>query len=395
MPDYNYYAVDRNGAPIHGVMPADNQSKLEEKLEELGYWVVEAKEQSRRRKTSSSRVSRRELIDFFNGMAVLLEAGVNAADALKAMIEETNNETFRRVLEDLEVNVESGMSIHESMSKYPKIFSDQVCNIVHAGEYGGNLAITFEDISEHLEWVDQVISDVKQVSIYPAMIILAVIGLISLMLSFVIPKFIAIFDSAGLQLPAITRAIVTLGDYWWKGILVVVVLAVAVIVSAKYIHSVQVAMDKLKFSVPVFGSINRMLVLSRFVHNFALMVKSGVPILDALKLCRGLVGSPLMEEVIKDAEMAVNDGRRMSEALREHDIVPPLVMRMLVVGEETGNLEQALKHVSKRYNSEVPRHIKRAFAILEPTIIVFLIGVVGVMAAAVFLPMFSLMSGIG
>ncbi len=395
MPEYAYHAVDNEGTAFHGVMSIDSESKLDEHLQKLGYWLIEAKEQTRRQKQHKARVSRRELIDFFNGMATLLAAGVNIADALKAMIEETVNESFKYILEDIEVSVQSGISIYEAMSKHANVFTDQACNIVHAGEYGGNLATTFNDLSHHLEWVDQLMADVKQASIYPGMIILAVIGLISLLFSFVVPKFIAIFDSAGLQLPALTRAIVVIGHYWWLAVVAIVAVIAGSLLASRYVRGINVMLDKLKLSAPVFGSINRMLIMSRFVHNLALMAKAGVPILDALSLCRKLVASPIMEDVVRDAEIAVNEGRRMSEALRQHNIVSPLVLRMLVVGEETGNLDEALLQVSERFDIEIPRRIKRAFGIMEPAIILILIGVVGLVAGAVFLPMFSLMSGLG
>lgn len=395
MPEYNYHAVDSEGTPFHGVMTIENESKLDEHLQTLGYWLIEAKEQTKRNKNRKASISRRELIDFFNGMATLLAAGVNIAEALKAMIEETVNESFKHVLEDIEVNVQSGLSIYDSMSKHANVFSDQACNIVHAGEYGGNLATTFNDLSHHLEWVDQLMSDVKQASIYPSMIVLAVVGLISLMFSFVVPKFVAIFDSAGLTLPALTRVIVVIGNYWWLVAIAIFAAVTGLVLASRYITGVNLLLDKFKLNAPVFGPINRMLVLSRFVHNLALMAKAGVPILEALSLCRKLVASPIMENVVKDAEIAVNEGRRMSEALRQHAIVSPLVLRMLVVGEETGNLDLALQQVSERFDMEIPRRIKRAFGIIEPVIILILIGVVGLVAGAVFLPMFSLMSGLG
>lgn len=395
MPEYTYHAIDRSGVSVHGVMVADNEHKLEERLHDIGYWLVDAKSQIRRNKVIKTRVSRRELIDFFNGMAALLDAGVNAADALKAMVEETDNESFKYVLEDIEMNVQSGTSFYDAISKYPGVFSEQLCNLVHAGEFSGNLAITFNDISRHLEWVDRLMADVKQASIYPGMIILAVGGLISLLFSFVVPKFASIFTSAGLKLPALTQAVVTLGDHWWVVLVSIISIIIVLWVCARYLPGVKRLLEKIKFEAPVFGQINKMLVMSRFVHNLSLMVKSGVPILQALGLCRKLVASLIMEEAVKSAETAVNEGRRMSEALREHAIISPMVLRMLVVGEETGHLDRALKHVSARFDEEIPRHIKRAFSVMEPLIILILILIVGLVAAAVFMPMFTLMSGLG
>ena len=328
-------------------------------------------------------------------MSALLSAGVNAADCLKAMVDETEHESFKRVLEDIEVSVHAGNSVYEAVSRHEHVFSEQFCNLVNAGEYSGNLAATFHDLSTHLEWVERLMGDVKQASIYPGMVILAVGGLIGLLLTFVVPKFAAVFESVDLELPALTRAVVTIGEYWWMVAGTFMGSLIAAYIASLYLPGVNHLLDRMKLNMPVFGSINRMLVMSRFVHNLALMSKSGVPILDALALCRRLVANVVMENAVRDAETAVNEGRRISDALRGHEIVSPLVLRMLVVGEETGRLDEALKHVSKRFDEEIPRRIKRAFGVMEPLIILILIGVVGLVAGAVFLPMFTLMSGIG
>lgn len=394
MPEFTYHAIDRTGVSVHGAMLADNEWKLEERLQEIGYWLIEAEEASRRRKPKKVKVPRRELIDFFNGLSTLLHAGVPAVDAFKAMIEETENESFKHVLEDIEVSVQAGNSIYDAISKHTEVFSEQICNLVHAGEFSGNLAITFEDISSHLEWVDRLMADVKQASIYPLMVIFAVGGLITLLLSFVVPKFTKIFEDIGLTMPALTKLVIKIGEVWWVGLLIFIALFVVIKILVRYVPKARLAFDNVFLNIPIFGSINRMLIMSRFVHNLELMIKAGVPILQALSLCRNLVASPVMESVIRDAEIAVNEGRKMSEALREHSILSPMVLRMVVVGEETGRLDDALSHVSKRFDQEIPRRIKRAFSILEPIIIMILIIVVGIVVSAVFLPMLSLMSGL-
>lgn len=379
-------------------MAAESEMALERRLREVGYWLIDASTSSRKHMRHPTSVSKAELVEFLYGMASLLAAGVTAADALKAMVEETTHESFRIVLEDIELHLNAGSSFHDAISKYPGIFNTQSRHLINAGEFSGNLATAFRDLAEHIEWTQKLLGDVKQATVYPAMIIVAVLGLITLMITFVVPRFAEIFEDLKLDLPMLTRGVITLGEWaqsfgWILGILLVAGV-VAARLAYRQMDEARLFMDGLWLRVPVLGEINQLLVLSRFAHNMSLMIAAGVPILQALELCRGVVGNRVMEEAVRSAEHAVNDGKKVSEALREHQIVSPLVLRMLTVGEETGRLDEALGHVAKRFDDEIPRRIQAAFAVLEPAIMMTLIGVVGLIGGAVFLPMFSLMSGL-
>lgn len=398
MPEFTYHAVDASGRATRGVMAAESEMALERRLREVGYWLIDASTAGRKSSRNPTNVSKAELVEFLYGMSSLLAAGVTAADALRAMVEETANESFKIVLEDIELNLNAGTSIHDAISKYPGIFNTQSRHLIKAGEFSGNLAVAFRDLAEHIEWTQKLLGDVKQASLYPAMILAAVLGLIILMVTFVVPRFAEIFDDLDLDLPLLTRGVITLGEwaqsFGWILASLLVICAVATRLAYQRLDEARLFIDGLVLRVPVFGPINRMLVLSRFAHNMALMIAAGVPILQALELCRGVVGNRVMEDAVAAAEQAVNDGQRVSEALREHNIVSPLVLRMLTVGEETGRLDEALGHVAKRLDDEIPRRIQAAFGVLEPVIMLTLIGVVGLIGGSVFLPMFSLMSGL-
>lgn len=398
MTEFNYHAVDAKGNSSNGIMTANDELALESQLRSLGFWLIDAKEHVQKNKRRNVKVARKDLADFFAGMSALLEAGVPIADSLKTMREETSQEEFRQVLEDIEMNVQAGMGVCDSMEKYPGVFNAQVCNLLRAGEFSGNLGESFSDLSHHLEWVDQMMGDVKQASLYPAMVLTAVAGLIVLLFTFVVPRFSKVFEELDLQLPLLTRGVVAIGEFsqehWWL-VLGSFFAAIAFMrFGPKSSTLIKHKFDALKLEMPIFGHVNKQLVMSRFVHSMALMLKAGVPMLSALSICRNLVGNYVMEKAVRDAEMAVNQGRTMSEALREHTIVSPMLLRMIVVGEETGNLEQTLTHVSKRLDDEIPRQIKRLFGVLEPIVMLTIIGIVGLVAGSIFLPMFSLMSGL-
>lgn len=398
MPDFVYHAVDATGRAADGTMSAENETALEERLREIGYWLVEAKAQTAQRRTSGQKVPRRELIDFFNGMSSLMTAGIPVADAFAAMAEETQHPGLRSVLEDVSVNVQAGQDVSTAFSRFPRVFAPQVCQLVKAGEYGGNLVQTFMDLSVHLEWTDQIMADIKQASVYPSVILAAVAGLIALMFVVVVPKFASIFVELGIELPALTRGVMLVGDtaraYWWVALLAIVGLFITVRGAQRRGDRLAFLVDRLKLRIPVFGHITSMLVQSQFVHNLGLMLRAGVPIIDALTLCEGLTNNRVMDRAIAEAQREVRQGGRVSEALRAHSVVSSLTLRMIVVGEESGRLDESLAQVSQRFDAEIPRQIKRVFSLLEPAITLGLVGIVGLVAASIFLPMFSLATGL-
>ena len=400
MPQYAYRAIDQDSHVKTGVLIADTSVVLERKLTELGLWLVEAKEQKPKSgQVLKVNVTRSDLVDYFNGLATLVDAGIDIAESLRVLVEETEDPGFQSVLEDVRVRIEGGGSFFEAMSSHPKIFAPEICNLIRAGEHSGQLVQACKDISEHLEWVDQLMSDVKQATMYPSMVGMAVLGLVFVMFSFVVPQFSVIFDSLNLELPMVTKVVVALGEFcngYWPLLLMGGAGIWALFkYGPRYSPNFAYAMDEFKLSMPIFGPVYKLLILSSFTHNMALMMRAGVPIVQSLELVSGAVANRVMARAIKNAEEAVTEGRKMSEALSQFDMISPLVMRMIVVGEETGRLDSCLEKVSARMDDEIPRRIKRLFGILEPLIIMTLLGIVGVVAAAIFMPLFSLMSGIG
>jgi type IV pilus assembly protein PilC len=399
VPDFLYRAVDRHGQATDGTMIADNELKLEAQLRAIGYWLIEAKPYMQRRSAMRSKVSRTELADFYHGMASLLSAGISISEAFKAMGEEIENHALRHIIEDVEVNIQAGNEISTVLRHYPEVFPNETCNIVRAGEHGGNLPDTFTELAKHTEWVERIVGDIKQATIYPAMVLTAVVGLIALLFVFVIPRFATIFEGLDMTLPLITRIVLNLGnaaaDLWWMFILLFAGLAAGATLGPKHSDTVRRFFDRNKLRLPIFGPVNRLLVQSQLTHNLSLLLRAGVPILDSLRLCHDLVGNTVMQDAIKAAEIAVSEGRRASDALRGHHVISSLTLRMFVLGEETGNLEDSLQHVTKRFDEEIPRRVKKVFAVLEPTITILLVFVVGFVAASLFLPMFNLVGGIG
>ena len=396
MQKFNYVAADKNGKKIKGEFSAESEEGLEQYLESQGAWLIEAKVHSAVKKNSAlgGKVSRAELADFFNGMGALTLSGVTLLDALITIKEETENDYFADVLDSVIVSIESGTTMHMAFSQYPRVFSAQISNMVNAGEHSGRIAETFVEISEHLEWVEKIVSDIKQASTYPMILLCAVFGLLTVMIVVVVPRFVAVFDDAGIELPASTKYMMWLGDIWWWMAGAVFIMIIVMKYFSNYIPYMSQISEYIKFYIPVFGVINRMLTLSMFSHNLSLLLKSGVPLQDSLAICRDIVQSQKMREMIIKAESAVNEGKKMSDSLRGSPLISPLMLRMLRVGEETGSLEKSLQHVSTRLDTEIPRKIKKAFSVLEPMITFAMMIIIGVVASAILSPMFKMMSGL-
>ena len=399
MPEYSYHAVDRHGQAADGSMIAESESALERRLSDIGYWLIDAKILEAKKAQKKHSVPRRELIEFFNDASSLLIAGISIAETFADIAEETEHSSLKFILEDIGLNIQAGNAVSDSFARYPNVFPTQICNLIRAGEQGGNLVEVFKDISLHLEWVERILSDVKQASIYPTMIIAAVIGLVGIMFAFVVPVFSDLFRELNIDMPPITRAVIGAGEfaqaYWWMGLLGIGMAVFSYKNLIKHNDNFRFRVDQLKLRIPVLGQIFVLLAQSHFVHNLALMLKAGMPILDALKLCHGLADNMVMDKAIAETQDAVERGDRMSEALRRHDIISSITLRMIVVGEESGQLDKTLQQAADRFDEEIPRKIKRVFAILEPIITSVLLGIVGLVAGAIFLPMFSLMSGLG
>lgn len=399
MSAYRYRAVDKTGYSVNGTMEAADETQLEQLLLDVGYWLVESKSVAREKKeTGKIKVSRRELIELCSAMNALLDAGVTIIDALTTMASETTNDGFRHALEDITLNIEAGSTLTESMARHPRIFSKQVTNIVKAGEFSGNLATSFGEVMRHLEWVDELVADLKQVSIYPAMVLFAVSLFVLLLFGFVVPTFAELLAQLDLTLPLVTRIVMSAGDFVSHHFLLIggfpALIFFSYISARKYSYRFALACDMAKFRIPIVGDILRMISLSKLSHNMAMLMRAGVAMQQALNLSRDLVGNLAVSEAIKDAEIAVTDGQTVSSAFRRYSFFSPMIMRMIVVGEETGTMEHSMDHVSKRFDNEIPRRIKKLMSILEPTIIICLIGLVGTVALAIFLPFLELMGGI-
>jgi type II secretory pathway component PulF len=410
MPVFHYQAIDTHGRALNGIMPAHDESNLEQKLKTLGLWLTEAVLQQPGALPGNARVNqfwakfnqkrlRRELIDFCTVMDFQVRVGIPLVRALEAASQDCKSDQFKSVLTEIQGHVESGLHFYEALAQYPHVFSPHFISVVRAGEMSSKLPESFNDLRDYLEWVERVVAEVRQATIYPSIVLTVISGFVLFLFTFIIPQFADLLQKLHVKQPLITRIVFFVGDVfkstWWIWVPCFALLVVGIPLARRYSPAFALALDRLKLRLPIFGPLNLMLALSRFTHNLAILYKSGLPILQALELCtRGLIGNLVVEKAVTEVEKDVKTGSTISEAMHRHDVFSAMLLRMVSMGEATGNLDHALQNVADYYNEVIPRRIKSIFSVMEPALMLVLIFLVGCVALAIYLPILSLMGGI-
>ncbi|MEA2063836.1 MAG: type II secretion system F family protein [Gemmatimonadota bacterium] len=405
MPLYQYKAIDDDGKTVKGVLEAEDEDQLEDHLDEVSLYLVSSREaRGGAGKTPGrggaskggrirAKVSRQDLISFSVHLSTVIGAGVPILQGLDDMVGETENPGFARVIQGIKQSIEDGSSISDSFARYPDVFSELYVAILKSGETTGRLDEVLKEIVSFLEWQDELMGTIKQATTYPMIVLVAVMGLIGVMFTFVLPRFMTMFDSFNIELPLPTRIVIAISDffqgYWW----LIIGAGVAAFIGFKAMNKTpagRMLIDKVKLRIPVYGELVRKIALSRFAHYTATLFGSGVNILNALEVVERVVGNAVLGEVVHRARIQVSTGRSVAVALKESKEFPPMVVRMVTIGESTGNLEQTLQKVSEYYDREVPQTIKRLFTALEGLIIVVLGVVILFVVLSIILPMLSL-----
>ncbi len=408
MPVFRYQVIDDRGRKRAGSMPAENEAALETKLTATGVWLLDAKAlptsaaideaANSNRDWFERSVSRRDLIEFCTLMTFQSRVGIPLVQSLAIASQDCENLNFRRVLVAVQREVEAGALFYEALEKHPRVFKHQFTSVIRAGETSSKLPEAFDDLRKYLEWVDTVMAEVRQASLYPAIVSVVVVAFVIGLFTFVIPKFAVLLEATHARLPLLTQIIFGLShgmkQSWWVWLIGLPLALISLIIARRVSPRVAMLVDRVKMSLPLFGEINAMLAISRFAHNLAILYRSGISIVQSLQMCRGLVGSPLVEQAVGRVEEAVQSGSTISEAMRREPILPQLLLRMVIMGETSGNLDAALDNVAQYYDNVIPRRIKKILTFLEPMLTLVMIFLVGCVALAIYLPILALMGSI-
>lgn len=400
MPSYRFRARDLEGEMHRGQVTAPDREAAEEHLRDQGRFVLELEEAEAERQPSSfflGSVKRQDLILFTLQLSTSLDAGIGILQSLSGL-EDTMSKRMLPIVRDLRERVRAGASLSDALAQHEDVFGELYVNMVGAGEETGTVEEVLLDLASYMEWQDELISDIRQLTIYPTIVLSGVGVLVVILFNFVLPRLLGTVRELGVELSAPTRFLMFLSDAfstWWPVMAGLVVAAVIGFVVARRTERGRYALDWMLLRAPVVGDVHRKVALSRFAHNLATLYAAGVGIIRALELVESVVDNAVLERHLREAREQVGMGATLTEALQDADEFSGLVLQMISVGERTGSLDQSLEKVREFYDREVPRTVDRLFSVMEPAVILLLGGLIALVALGVYLPIYSVIQQIG
>lgn len=402
MATFAYTVRDASGQTRSGTSEAENVEILRRRLQEQGFTVTDIKQTAVTKKRAPGggwgRVKLADLSVFCRQFSTMIDAGVSLVRALDVLGEQTTNPKLRRIIYDIQQEVESGQTLSKAMSKYPRTFTSLFVGLVRAGEVGGVLEESLQRLSYFLEKDMELRRKVKAALTYPAIVVVVAIGIVLGLCTFIVPKFVELFRDLGVkELPVMTQILVDFSDFmkqrWWMGLLILVVLWMAI----KYFGTTRVGrrvIDRIKLKVPVFGKLHHKIALARFARTLGTLLVSGVPILQALETVAGTVGNGIIADAVMEARARIREGDRINDPLEKSRMFPPMVVHMVAIGEESGALDQMLSKIADFYEQEVESTLQSLTAAIEPVLIVFLGVCVGFIVISMFMPLISVIQNL-
>ena len=394
MVTFNYRAADQYGRPVNGQMDAINEVDLEIRLEQVGLSLITLKPA---KKSSylfkSSKISLKDLMMFCFQMEQMTSAGVPLLDGLSDLRDTSSNVHLQKILGALVSDIEGGKMFSEALAEHPQVFSKVLVSLVDAGEKTGQLPEVFAHLASTYQWQDELISQTKKLMGYPLFVLAVVIAAVVFLMIYLVPQMVGFLHNMGQELPLQTRVLIFISDsfmhYWWLLVLLPTIAIAIIATSLKHSRSAQYYFDYAKLNTPVTGKILEKIIMARFSRYFALMYQSGIPILDAIKICEEIAGNRLIAEALQRVQFQINSGASMSDSFQNAGIFPPLVVRMIRVGESTGGLDKSLLKISHFYDRDVNDSIENMLKMLEPTLTVILGAILAFIMFAVLGPVYD------
>ncbi len=401
MPTFTYKARNPAGNVASGSMDAKDIRTATDRLKNQKLIVLEINESKpgslldtlKNFNPFKPSVKSKDLVVFSRQLSTLINSGVPLVQGLAILAAQIENPAFRLIVEKIKEEIESGISIHDAMKKYPQAFGELYLTMVRAGELGGVLDVTLDRLASYQEASEELKQKVKGAMMYPAVVMTIALGVVIFLLVFIIPKFQEMFESFGGKLPIPTQILVTVSHLTAKFFWVLPLGAFGCWRGLSYLRTKPDSARKIDFwilKIPIFGPLLKKVAVAKFTRTLATLLKSGVNILEALDAVSRITGNKVMEETLLDTKKSVQEGQRLVEPLKKGKIFPPMVTQMIAIGEESGNLDKMLNKIADFYDSEIDSTVKGLTSLIEPLVIVFLGVVIGAIVIAMFLPMFEI-----
>jgi type IV pilus assembly protein PilC len=368
------------------------------RLKRMELDLIDGAPESARRLPGWQNVTRRELIHFCFHLDHLLRAGVPILEALADLRESLENPRFREIVASLAEDIEGGRTLSQAMEGHPRVFGKVFASLVRSGEVSGRLPEVLRNLTETLKWEDELASQTRRLALYPAFVGGIVAAAAFFLMIYMVPRLEQFVKNMGETLPLQTRALFFVSDlfvdYWYAALSAPIVLAAGIKAVIHVNPPARLKFDGLKLRLPFVGEILRKIILSRFTTTFALLYASGIPILDAVRTTQNVVGNALVRQGLERVEQLIVEGQSLTLAFQHTGFFPPLVIRMLRVGESTGALDEALSNVGYFYNRDVRESIEKAQQLIEPALTLLLGGLLGWIALSVLGPIYDVISRI-
>jgi type IV pilus assembly protein PilC len=392
---FQYSAVDKNGSPARGKLAAVNEVDLELRLQRMGLDLITARKVNQPLQLGSGNITRQDLITFCFHMEQLSRAGIPILEGLADLRDSIEQPRFREILSGLLEDMEGGKTLAQAMAGYPVAFNNLFVSLIKAGEQSGTMTEVFENLAVTLKWQDELVAQTKRLLMYPALVFVVVGGVIVFLMMYLVPQLVSFLKNMGQALPFQTRALIFLSEvfvnYWY---LVFGVPMAALAVGTVMVHKNPRARywwDYSKLRIPFVGPILQKIILARFANFFALMYQSGITILDAMKTSEEIVDNRVIADGLARAGQQISSGDSVADSFENLGMFPPLVVRMLRVGEATGALDTALLNVTYFYNREVKESVEKLLKMLEPALTVILGLVLAVIMFSVLTPIYDIL----
>lgn len=399
MPRYSYAARDIDGIPINGIIEAIDRHDVRERLRRRGFYVTSIKDAHERQwHKYTSKIKTEEIAAFAEQLAVMLDAGLHLTKCLTTLAEQNRNTEFKRIIEEVRRDIESGASLTDSIAKHPKVFSRVFISLIRTGEVGGVLDKVLRQIADYLDKEQQTRQQIKSALIYPKIVIVVCLATAVFMLSFVVPRFSAVYTRLGLSLPLPTIILVNsskfLLGYWW--VFPGAIIAILILYKKFSISSFgREIIDRIKLYAPVFGDLNRKVSVSQFVRVLGTLDSSGIPIMQSLEIASQIVENVVISRIVNGICANVKAGGNLEEPISASKLFPAIAIQMISAGEQSGRLAESLVKCANYLEREVDATAKRLIARIEPSLTIIMAGIVGLFAVAIYLPMFDIVKMLG
>lgn len=395
---FDYKAVSPEGRMRFGRIDAINMVDLEMRLKRMELDLVTGSPVAPRKLFGQRGIPRAELINFCFHLDQLSRAGVPILDSLTDLRDSLEQPRFREVIAGLIESIEGGQTLSEAMAAHPDVFSQVFVNLIRAGEASGQLPGVLASLTESLKWEDELASNTKKLLIYPAFVASIVLAATFFLMIYMVPQLKQFVRNMGQALPLQTQVLFFISDllvaYWALFLLTPVAAIVAGQLILRNNPLARLGMDGLKLRLPVVGPILQKIILSRFANTFAMLYAAGIPILESIHTTQSIVGNRVVRRALQRVEQSIREGRNVAAAFHDVGIFPPLVVRMLRVGESTGGLDKALLNVSYFYNRDVKESVGKAQAMIEPLLTLFMGALLGWIMLSVLGPIYDVISKI-